>query len=285
MKEKFQNFMHRESLNIDEFVASTLVVLENNNLDPVFDYSQADEAAQKIIDEIFNDENAGKKLSEIISENQLHEEDLIYTKKGIFDHGIQDGELSTSMVGTNAIDFCKALIHLVREQLEDLETGEIFIPIALKWHIGVAVLNEENSNSDSIIVTEPSYSQWNDMQKKHLDEEWKEWGVAEYSNKDDFVNEYDWTDAEVFLRDTWQAEEINKITALLKIKSTLTNVNIKTEEMLSGEEEGEAEEGDEGLEDKIDSLADELEDLKAEFEKLLNDEEDEAGDDAEEIEK
>ena len=34
MKEKFQNFMHRESLNIDEFVASTLVVLENNNLDP-----------------------------------------------------------------------------------------------------------------------------------------------------------------------------------------------------------------------------------------------------------
>ena len=76
--------MHRESLNIDEFVANTLVVLENNNLDPVFDYSQADEAAQKIIDEIFNDENAGKKLSEIISENQLHEEDLIYTKKGIF---------------------------------------------------------------------------------------------------------------------------------------------------------------------------------------------------------
>lgn len=237
MKEKFQNFMHRESLNIDEFVANTLVVLENNNLDPVFDYSQADEAAQKIIDEIFNDENAGKKLSEIISENQLHEEDLIYTKKGIFDHGIQDGELSTSMVGTNAIDFCKALIHLVREQLEDLETGEIFIPIALKWHIGVAVLNEENSNSDSIIVTEPSYSQWNDLQKKHLDEEWTEWGVAEYSNKDDFVNEYDWTDAEVFLRDTWQAEEINKITALLKIKSTLTNVNIETEEILSGEDE------------------------------------------------
>ena len=65
----------------------------------------------------------------------------------------------------------------------------------------------------------------------------QEWGVAEYSNKDDFVNEYDWTDAEVFLRDTWQAEEINKITALLKIKSTLTNVNIETEEILSGEDE------------------------------------------------
>lgn len=209
--------MHRESLNIDEFVENTLVVLENNNLDPVFDYSQADEAAQKIIDEIFNDENAGKKLSEIISENQLHEEDLIYIKKGIFDHGIQDGELSTSMVGTNAIDFCKALIHLVREQLEDLETGEIFIPIALKWHIGVAVLNEENSNSDSIIISELSDSQWDDLLTKHLDTEWKEWGAAEYSNKDDFEDEYDWADAEVFLRDTWQEEEINKITKELRI--------------------------------------------------------------------
>jgi len=145
-------------------------------------------------------------------------------------------------------------------------------------------LNEKN-DGDSIIISELSDSQWDDLLTKHLDKEWKEWGAAEYSNKDDFVNEYDWTDAEVFLRDTWQAEEINKITALLKIKSTLTNVNIKTEEMLSGEEEGEAEEGDEDLEDKIDSLADELEDLKAEFEKLLNDEEDEAGDDAEEIEK
>jgi hypothetical protein len=39
--------MHRESLNIDEFVANTLVVLENNNLDPVFDYSQADEQRKK----------------------------------------------------------------------------------------------------------------------------------------------------------------------------------------------------------------------------------------------
>jgi len=205
-------------LKINEFKLSVLTVLEKINLDPVFDYSQADEAAQKIIDEIFNDENAGKKLSEIISENQLHEEDLIYTKKGIFDHGIQDGELSTSMVGTNAIDFCKALIHLVREQLEDLETGEIFIPIALKWHIGVAVfiLNEKN-DGDSIIISELSDSQWDDLLTKHLDEEWKEWGVAEYSNKDDFVNEYDWTDAEVFLRDTWQEEEINKITKELRI--------------------------------------------------------------------
>ena len=33
---------------VDEFLATTLTVLENINLDPVFDYSQADEAAQKI---------------------------------------------------------------------------------------------------------------------------------------------------------------------------------------------------------------------------------------------
>ena len=48
MKEKIQNFMHRESLNIDEFVANTLVDLENNNLDPVFDYSQAEKKKKKI---------------------------------------------------------------------------------------------------------------------------------------------------------------------------------------------------------------------------------------------
>ena len=79
---------------VDEFLATTLTVLENINLDPVFDYSQADEAAQKIIIETFNSENVGKELSDIISQNQLHEENLIYTKSGIFDHHIQDNELS-----------------------------------------------------------------------------------------------------------------------------------------------------------------------------------------------
>ncbi|MDA9964930.1 hypothetical protein N9D94_03885 [Gammaproteobacteria bacterium] len=274
---------HKE--NTDKFISTILASLDSTNLDPVIDYSEADKAAQELIDQTFNADNQGKEVSTILSSS--NESDYtIYNKSGIFDHGIQDGELSTSKIGRNAIEFCKSLIHFVREQLNDLDKQAVFLPIALKWHVGVAVfVLDTNNDGSSIIVSEPSYSQWNDMQKKHLDEEWKEWGVAEYSNKDDFVNEYDWTDAEVFLRDTWQAEEINKITALLKIKSTLTNVNIKTEEMLSGEEEGEAEEGDEGLEDKIDSLADELEDLKAEFEKLLNDEEDEAGDDAEEIEK
>ena len=116
---------------IDEFVTTTLSELENINLDPVFDYSQADEAAKKIIDEIFNDENAGKELSKIMSENQLHEEDLFYDKKGIFDHGIRDGELSTSKVGTNAIDFCDALIYFVEQHLGTLDKQEVFIPIAL----------------------------------------------------------------------------------------------------------------------------------------------------------
>ena len=204
-------------LKINEFKLSVLTVLEKINLDPVFDYSQADREAKKIIAQTFNDENQGKELSVIFS-NIKQSARLIYEKSGIFDNRIQDGELSTSKVGTNAIDFCKALIHLVREQLEDLETLEIFIPIALKWHIGIAVfiLNEKN-DGDSIIISELSDSQWDDLLTKHLDEEWKEWGVAEYSNKDDFVNEYDWTDAEVFLRDTWQEEEINKITKELRI--------------------------------------------------------------------
>ena len=204
-------------VKVNEFKLSILTALEKINLDPVFDYSQADEEARKIIAQAFNNDNQGKELSVIFS-NIKQSARLIYEKSGVFNHGIQDGELSTSKVGTNAIDFCKALIHLVREQLEDLETLEIFIPIALKWHIGVAVfiLNEKN-DGDSIIISEPSDSQWDDLLTKHLDKEWKEWGAAEYSNKDDFEDEYDWADAEVFLRDTWQAEEINKITKELRI--------------------------------------------------------------------
>ena len=119
-------------MKVNEFKLSILTALEKINLDPVFDYSQADEEARKIIAQAFNNENQGKELSVIFS-NIKQSARLIYEKSGVFNHGIQDGELSTSKVGTNAIDFCKALIHLVREQLEDLETLEIFIPIAVSY--------------------------------------------------------------------------------------------------------------------------------------------------------
>ena len=204
-------------MKVNEFKLSILSALEKINLDPVFDYSQADREARKIIAQTFNNENEGKELSVIFS-NIKQSAELIYEKSGVFDHGIQDGELSTSKVGTNAIDFCKALIHLIREQLKDLETQEIFIPIALKWHIGVAVFILDSSNDgNSIIVSEPSGSKWDDLLTVFLDREWKEWGAAEYSNKDDFMDEFDWTDAEVNCRDEWQAEEINKIIKFLKI--------------------------------------------------------------------
>ena len=204
-------------MKVNEFKLSILSALEKINLDPVFDYSQADREARKIIAQTFNNENEGKELSVIFS-NINQSAQLIYEKSGVFDHGIQDGELCTSKVGTNAIDFCKALIHLIREQLKDLETQEIFIPIALKWHIGVAVFILDSSNDgNSIIVSEPSGSKWDDLLTVFLDREWKEWGAAEYSNKDDFMDEFDWTDAEVNCRDEWQAEEINKIIKDLKI--------------------------------------------------------------------
>jgi len=204
-------------VKVNEFKLSILSALEKINLDPVFDYSHADREARKIIAQTFNNENEGKELSVIFS-NIKQSAQLIYEKSGVFDHGIQDGELSTSKVGTNAIDFCKALIHLIREQLKDLETQEIFIPIALKWHVGVAVFILDSSNDgNSIIVSEPSDSQWDDLLTEFLDQEWKEWGAAEYSNKDDFMDEFDWTDAEVNCRDEWQAKEINKIIKDLKI--------------------------------------------------------------------
>lgn len=202
---------------VDEFLATTLTVLENINLDPVFDYSQADEAAQKIIIETFNSENVGKELSDIISQNQLHEEDLIYTKSGIFDHHIHDNELSTSKVGINAIEFCKSLIHFARQQLNDLDKQEVFMPIALKWHVGVAVfiLDADNDGS-SIIVSEPTESQLDKLQDEIIDEEWQSWGSKEYENRDDFMNEMEWGEIEVAVRDSWQSEEITKITKMLK---------------------------------------------------------------------
>lgn len=202
---------------VDEFLATTLTVLENINLDPVFDYSQADEAAQKIIIETFNSENVGKELSDIISQNQLHEESLIYTKSGIFDHHIQDNELSTSKVGINAIEFCKSLIHFVREQLNDLDKQEVFMPIALKWHVGVAVfiLDADNDGS-SIILSEPTESQLDKLEDEIIDEEWQSWGSKEYENRDDFMNVVEWGEIEVAVRDTWQSEEITRITKELK---------------------------------------------------------------------
>ena len=178
-------------MKVEEFKLSTLAALEKINLDPVFDYSQADGEARKIIAQTFNNENQGKELSVIFS-NINQSAELNYEKSGVFDHGIQDGELSTSKVGTNAIDFCKALIHLIRERLKDLETQEIFIPIALKWHVGVAVfILDSRNDGNSIIVSEPSDSQWDDLLTEFLDREWKEWGAAEYSNKDDFMDEFD----------------------------------------------------------------------------------------------
>ncbi len=142
---------------------------------------------------------------------------ILFIKSGIFDHGIQDNELSTSKVGINAIEFCKSLIHFVREQLNDLDKQEVFMPIALKWHVGVAVfiLDADNDGS-SIIVSEPTESQLDKLEDEIIDEEWQSWGSKEYENRDDFMNEVEWGEIEVAVRDTWQSEEITRITKELK---------------------------------------------------------------------
>jgi len=49
------------------------------NLDPVFDYSQADGKARKIIAQTFNNENKGKELSVVLS-NIKQSAELIYEK-------------------------------------------------------------------------------------------------------------------------------------------------------------------------------------------------------------
>ena len=205
---------HKE--NTDKFISTILASLDSTNLDPVIDYSEADETAQELIDQTFSTDNQGKEVSVILSSSN-DSGYAVYNKSGIFDHGIQDGELSTSKIGINAIEFCKSLIHFVREQLNDLDKQEVFVPIALKWHVGVAVfiLDAENDGS-SIIVSEPTESQLDKLQGEIIDEEWQSWGSKEYENRDDFMNEMEWGEIEVAVRDSWQSEEITKIVKKLK---------------------------------------------------------------------
>ena len=200
----------------DEFISTTLALLNSSNLDPVIDYSEADETAQELIDRTFSADNQGKEVSVILSSSN-DSGYAVYNKSGIFDHGIQDGELSTSKIGINAIEFCKSLIHFVRQHLDDLDKQEVFVPIALKWHVGVAVLVlDANNDGSSIIVSEPTESQLDKLQDEIIDEEWQSWGSKEYENRDDFMNEMEWGEIEVAVRDTWQSDEITKIAKMLK---------------------------------------------------------------------
>ena len=200
----------------DEFISTTLALLNSSNLDPVIDYSEADETAQELIDRTFSADNQGKEVSVILSSSN-DSGYAVYNKSGIFDHGIQDGELSTSKIGINAIEFCKSLIHFVRQHLSDLDKQEVFVPIALKWHVGVAVLVlDANNDGSSIIVSEPTESQLDKLQGEIIDEEWQSWGSKEYENRDDFMNEMEWGEIEVAVRDTWQSDEITKIAKMLK---------------------------------------------------------------------
>ena len=200
----------------DEFISTTLALLNSSNLDPVIDYSEADETAQELIDRTFSADNQGKEVSVILSSSN-DSGYAVYNKSGIFDHGIQDGELSTSKIGINAIEFCKSLIHFVRQHLSDLDKQEVFVPIALKWHVGVAVfVLDANNDGSSIIVSEPTESQLDKLQGEIIDEEWQSWGSKEYENRDDFMNEMEWGEIEVAVRDSWQSDEITKIVKKLK---------------------------------------------------------------------
>ena len=77
------------------------------------------------------------------------------------------------------------------------------------------LLDAENDGS-SIIVSEPTESQLDKLQGEIIDEEWQSWGSKEYENRDDFMNEMEWGEIEVAVRDSWQSEEITKITKMLK---------------------------------------------------------------------
>ena len=69
----------------DEFISTTLALLNSSNLDPVIDYSEADETAQELIDRTFSVDNQGKEISVILSSSN-DSGYAVYNKGGIFDH-------------------------------------------------------------------------------------------------------------------------------------------------------------------------------------------------------
>ena len=110
-------------------------------------------------------------------------------------------------------------------------------------------------------MSEPTDSHWNNLETEIIEEEWQSWGSNEYDNRDDFINELDWGEIEVAVRDSWQFEEIKRIAALLKIGGTLSNVNIETEEILSGEDEDRTSKVNgllKGALEELDSIIDDL---------------------------
>lgn len=200
-----------DAINIEEFFNSRAIKLNiNRNLDPVFDLSWVDSNAKKKLREIFIEDNIGTELASILPG---------YAESGFlsFISSYEENlSLSTDRVGENSLVFAKAIINCLRKTLED-DQFALFLPVVLRWHVGVALyLIDSSHDGSSIYVSEPSDEEWSQLEEETVEHEWNAWGQDEY-DRDQFMEIFDWSEVEVNMRDTWQFKTVeNHINGLEK---------------------------------------------------------------------
>ena len=200
-----------DAMNIEEFFTSSAIKLNiNRNLDPVFDLSWVDPNAKKNLREIFTEDNIGLELASILPG---------YAESGSLSYISSYEEtvsLSTDRVGENSLVFAKAIINYLRKTLED-DQFALFLPVVLRWHVGVALyLIDSSHDGSSIYVSEPSDEEWSQLEEEAVEHEWNAWGQDEY-DRDQFMDIFDWGEVEVNMRDTWQFKTVeNHINGLEK---------------------------------------------------------------------
>jgi len=190
-------------ISIEDFNNTYLRSAIKQNLDPVFDLSWIDLNAKEKLMEIFTENNIGMELSSIIPD---YDEIGSLSYIASYDENL---ELSTNRVGESSLAFAKAIISYLRNVLED-DQRDLFLPIVLKWHVGVALYLIDSSNDgSSIYVSEPNDEDWSQLEEEMVEYEWNSWGQDEY-DRDEFMDILDWGEVEMNMRDAWQFETIEK---------------------------------------------------------------------------
>ena len=190
-------------ISIEDFNNTYLRSAIKQNLDPVFDLSWIDPNAKNKLMEIFTENNIGMELASIIP-NYDGIGSLSYIAS--YDENL---ELSTNRVGESSLAFAKAIISYLRNALED-DQRDLFLPVVLKWHVGVALYLIDSSNDgSSIYVSEPNDEDWSQLEEEMVEHEWNSWGQDEH-DRDAFMDILDWNEVEMNMRDAWQIKTIEK---------------------------------------------------------------------------
>lgn len=193
-----------DAISIEDFFNKRVIKRNiKRNLDLVFDLSWIDSNNKKKLREIFTKNNIGMELASIIPN---------YAKSGSLSFITSYGEnlsLGTDRVGENSLDFAKAIISFLRNTLED-DQYDLFIPVVLRWHVGIALYLIDSSNDgSSIYVSEPTDVDWSQLEEEMVEYEWNAWGQDEH-DRDEFMDILEWDEVERNTRDAWQFKTIEK---------------------------------------------------------------------------